>query len=305
MDRGPRLRALVTENLNLKLLSLAFALVLYSLVHASQDAQRSLLVSVVALTPPESANRVLTTVIPATLRVTVRGPRSTIDELHADDIANVQLDLRGGNERRVVLDPSMIPVPPGLKVEQIEPPAIDLVWEDVIQRDIPIEVGVVGTPAAGFVVKGAPIADPPTVRARGPRSEVMLIQRARADAFDVAGLTEGRSLQLALERPPGRVTFETTSIKATAEIGHEVLERLFTKVPIAVLGRTSAKAQPAEVDVRLTCPPEVARPLRAEQIVPRAQISATTEHGSDSLPVQLSIDQCDVHLVPSTVVARW
>jgi YbbR-like protein len=299
------LRSIVAENLNLKLLSLAFALVLYSVVHASQDAQRSLLVSVVALTPPETSNRVLMTVIPATIRITVRGPRSTIDELHADDIANVQLDLRGGNEARVLLDPSMIPMPPGVKVEQIDPPEIPLVWEDLIVRDVPVEVGVVGTPAPGFVVKGAPLADPPTVRAHGPKSEVMLIQRARADAFDVAGLTEGKSLQLAIERPPGRVTFDVPSIRASVEIAREVVERLFTKVPVAVIGHANAKSQPAEVDVRLACPPEVARPLRAEQLVPRVQIVATTDHGSDSLPVQLTIDQCAVHVIPPTVVARW
>ena len=48
-DLGYRLRVLVTENLNLKLLSLACALFLYSLVHGSQEAQRSLLLSVVAV----------------------------------------------------------------------------------------------------------------------------------------------------------------------------------------------------------------------------------------------------------------
>src|SRR3982074_444201 len=95
-----QIRSLILENLNLKLLSLAFALVLYSLIHGSQQAQRSLLLSVVALTPPEASNRVLITPIPAQIRVTVRGPRSTLDDLHADDIGSVQLDLRRGNEAR-------------------------------------------------------------------------------------------------------------------------------------------------------------------------------------------------------------
>src|SRR6202035_3482348 len=101
MDVGYQLRSLVTENLNLKLLSLAFALVLYSLVHGSHEAQRSMLLSVVALTPPDTSNRVLTTPIPAQIRVTFLGPRTILDDQHADDIGNVQLDLRGGNEARI------------------------------------------------------------------------------------------------------------------------------------------------------------------------------------------------------------
>jgi hypothetical protein len=300
------LKSLLFENLNLKLLSFAFALVLYAYVHGSQDAQKSLLLGVVAVTPPDSANRVLMTPLPAQLRVTLRGARSSLEELHADDIGGIQLDLRSGTESRITIEPGMIPVPPGLKVEQVFPPTIDLVWEDVIVRDVPVEVGLVGAPAPGFVVKGAPVADPAVVRVHGPKSEAIVVQRARADAFDVTGLIEGKySRQLGVSPLPGRVTFDVHTVAASVEIGREVAERPFSRVPVAVLGHTNAKAQPAELDVRLLCPPEVVRALRPEQIVPRVQIAATTEHGSEAIPVQLAIDQCEVHLMPPTVIVRW
>ncbi len=124
LDLGYRLRALATENLNLKLLSLASALVIYSVVHGSQDAQRSLLLSVVALTPPETANRELVTPIPAQIRVTVRGQRSTLDDLHADDVGSVQIATCAAATRtRLTFEPSTIPVPPGLTVgNEIDPP---------------------------------------------------------------------------------------------------------------------------------------------------------------------------------------
>ncbi|MDP9037010.1 MAG: CdaR family protein [Myxococcota bacterium] len=306
MDVGYQVRSLVTENLSLKVLSVAFALGLYSLVHGSQDAQRSVLLNVVALTPPSSSNRVLMTPIPAQIRVTLRGPRSTLDDLHADDMGSVQLDLRDRDESRVVIGASLIPISPGLKVEQIEPPAIDLVWEDVVVREINVQVGVVGTPASGFTIKAAPVADPAAVRARGPKSEVTVMQRARADAFDVTGLTEGKyTRQLAIDRPPGHVTLDVPSVAATVEIGREVVERLFTRVPVAVIGHAGAKPQPAEVDVRLACPSEVVRSLRAEQLVPRVQVPPVAEHGSDALPVLLPLDQCEVHVTPPNIIVRW
>jgi hypothetical protein len=305
-DLSYRFRAALSENLNLKLISLAVALLLYSFVHGSQDAQRSLQVSVVALTPPDSANRELITPIPAEIRVAVRGPRSTLDDVHADDVGSVQIDLRGGNENRVTFDPATIPVPPGLRVEQIDPPAIDLVWEDRIVRDVPIEVGIVGTPAPGFVVKGVPTGDPGSVRARGPKSSVVVLQHARADAFDVTGLTAGKyTRQLAIDRPSARVSFDLTSVAASVEITREVAERTFTRVPLAVVGHAASKAQPPEVDVRLACPPEVVRALRPEQIVPRVHVSTSAEHGSDALPVQLAVDQCEAHITPPTAVVRW
>jgi YbbR domain-containing protein len=300
-----QLRAALTENLNLKLISLLFALVLYSVVHSSQEAQRSIRLNIVALLP-QSPNRVLMTNLPEKINATVRGPRSTLDDLNADDIASVQIDLRSGTEPRWTFDPSTIPLPPGLKVEQIDPPAIDLVWEDVIESDRPVQVGVVGTPAPGFVVKGAPVADPARVRLSGPKSQVTVVQFVRADAFDVTGLTAGKyTRDLAIDHPPGRLSLDVPSVSATVEIGREVAERPFTRVPVAVLGKTGAKSQPAEIDVRLACPAEVVRALRPEQIVPRVQVTATTDHGSDVLPVQLAIDQCEVHLTPPSVVVRW
>ncbi|MGA2447903.1 MAG: CdaR family protein [Polyangiaceae bacterium] len=305
MDVGYQLRSLVAENLNLKLLSFAFALVLYSLVHGSQDAQRSLLLSVVTLTPHDD-NRILMTPIPPQIHVTVRGPRQTLDDLRADDIGSVQIDLRNGKETRVTFLPSMVPIPPGVNVEQIDPPAIDLAWEDVVVREVEVEVGVVGAPAPGFVLKGAPVVEPKAVRARGPSSEVAVVQRARLDPFDVTGLTEGKfTRQLALNRPLGRVTFEVPSVAATVEVARQVVERSFPRVPVALIGRTGVKAQPAEVDVRLACPPEIVRSLRPEQIVPRAQVVDAADHGAAALPVELAVDQCDVHMTPTSVIVRW
>ncbi len=305
MDVGQKLRALVSENLNTKILSFVFALVLYSVVHGSQEAQRSVRLNVVALLPA-TPNRVLVTTIPEKINVTVRGPKASLDDLNADDLGSVQLDLRTGSDSRVVFEPAMIPVPPGLKVEQIDPPAIDLAWEDVVVRDVPVQVGVVGTPASGYVVKGSPVSEPASVRARGPRSRVAVVQHARADAFDVTGLTAGTYTRpLAVDRPPDRVELDVQSVTAEVEIVREVVERPFTRVPVAVVGHPGAKAQPAEVDVRLVCPSDVARALRSEQIVPRVQVTGGTEHGSDVLPVQLAIDQCEVKVTPPTLVVRW
>src|SRR5258708_6290680 len=299
------IRSLLTENLNLKLVSLAFALALYSLVHGSQEAQRSMMVSVVALTPPENANRDLVSPIPAEVRVTVRGARSTLDDLHADDI-QIQLDLRSGSEPRKELSPEMIPVPPGITVQQIDPPEIELKWEARIIRDVPVEVGVVGSPAAGFVVKMAPVAEPKAVRAQGPKSQVLVLQRARTDAFDVSGLTEGKyTRQLALDRATRRIVYDALTVAASVEIGREEVERPFTKISVAVLGKVNGKAQPSDIDVRLSCPPEIVRSLRPEQVVPRVQITSPAEHGSDAFPVQLAIDQCEVHVTPPSVIVRW
>jgi YbbR domain-containing protein len=301
-----RLKAAFTENLSLKLLSLAVALILFSLVHGGQDAQRTVSVGLVVLPPPENMNRVLTTSPPPEIRITLRGSRSVIDELRPEDLGDVQVDLRSGQDKRVVLEPALLHVPAGVRVDRFDPSLVEFAWEEQVVRDIPVQVGVVGTPAPGWIVRGVPSAEPKTVRVKGPKSEVLVLQHARADAFDVTGLSEGQHTKtLALDKPAGRVSYDVHAVTATMEIAREVAERSFTKLPVAVLGVPKGKTQPAEVDARLVCPPDVVHSLRAEQLVPQVHLAQPAQTGSESLTVELSVDKCEVQITPRTVVVRW
>lgn len=302
-----RLRAALTENLNLKLLSFAFALTIYSLIHGGSDARRSIVVDLEVSLPPESSDRVLVGSIPQSVRIFVRGSNQTIDNLRASAVS-VQLDLTGAQPSHVAFTSKMVRLPEGVnvEVEQFDPPSIDLRWEQRVIRDVPVEVSVVGAPADGFVVKGHLVAEPKAVKVRGPQSDVMVLQRVRADAFDVRGLTEGSYPRpLAVERPSSRLAIEPTSVIVTAEITREVAERVFQKIPIAVVGQAKGRTQPAEVDVRLVCPPDIVRSLRPEQIVPQAEITSKEPTGAQSVEVHVKMDKCDAYVIPREVVARW
>lgn len=305
IEARARVHGWFTENLNLKLLSMACALLLYSLVHSSQDAQRSVSASVVVQLPRDSSNRMLVDQRPPQVRLFLRGPSAALDDLHADDLS-LQVPLSSTSERTAKLDAKMVNLPPTVRVEAFDPGTIELVWEDVITRDVPIQVSVLGTPAPGFMVKGVPIADPAVVRAHGPKNEVLNLQYARAAAFEVNGLTEGTyTRQLLIDAPPPRVNYETTSVRVTTEVTREVVERPFIKLPVIVLGQPKAKTLPAEVDVRLVCPPEILRALRPEQVVPRIEEKAGAPSGIESRAVVVQVDQCEAHVTPSTVIVRW
>ena len=65
-----------TENVPLKLLSLALSVLLFSIVHSDQDGQRSIFVDVVALLPPPGSQKMLISDIPHQVKVTLRGSNS-------------------------------------------------------------------------------------------------------------------------------------------------------------------------------------------------------------------------------------
>jgi len=306
-----RIRDLLIENFGLKILSFAFALGFYAFVHGSQDAQRTLPVDVVATPPPEGAHRVLLTPLPPVVRVTVRGPRTILDEMKADDLGAFQLDLRSGKIDHIVFDPAAVHLPPGVRAEQIDPPSITLHWEDEIVREIPVRTPLTGAPMPGFVVKGSPSSDPAFVRGMGPSSVVEVVQFATADAFDVTGLArEGpHARTLALERPPARVEFDTKTVNVTVDIAREEMQRPFVKIPVQLVGAVRGSVTPAEVDVTVQGPPEVVRALRPDQIVPTADLHAAGVNagapGSAKVPVTVQLTGCRAVVQPEIVVARW
>ena len=305
-----QVRAAFTENLGIKLLSLLCALVLYAFLHGAENAQRTFSVSVVTLIPPESANRTLVTQLPTEVGITLRGSRAQLDELHADDIGNLRLDLRSGRQTTIDLDPSMFHVPTGLIVEQIIPSSIKVRWDDVISRSIQVQVARTGETLPGYGIKGGITVEPPNVQARGPRSIVEVMQFARAAPFDVTGLTEGvHRRQLLLDKPPGLVTYDAESVFASVEITRELVKKEFTKLKIEVIGVPRATTVPATVKVTVTGTAEDVNALTPESLVPRVEPRSagddTSKPGSDVLPVLIDVPRSKAEIDPPKVVVKW
>jgi hypothetical protein len=304
------LRSIAFENFGLKLISLVCALALYAFTHGAENAQRTLAVSVVSIMPPEAANRQLMVQIPNEVAVTVRGSRTQLDDLRADELGSVQLDLRSGREPRIDIDPSMFHVPAGLSVVQIYPASIDLRWDDVIARPIPVQIARTGDPAPGFTVKGTIAVDPLVVNARGPRSIVDVMQFARAAPFDVTGLTDGTYRRpLALDKPPKQVVYDVETATATVEIARELLKKELQNVKVEVVGVPRATTTPARVTVRITGAAEDINGLLPEAVVPRVEPKSagvdTNVPGSAMLDVIVDVPRAKVEVNPPKVLVKW
>jgi hypothetical protein len=185
------IRSAFLDNIGLKILSLLCALGIYAFIHGAENAERTVSVSIVTIMPPESANRQILTQIPTEVKVTLRGTRTQLDDLRSDDLGTLNLNLRSGRETNIDLDPSMFRTPAGVSIAEINPPSIEIRWDDVVTHSIPVQIARTGEPAQSFAVKGVIRSEPANVQARGPRSIVDSIQYARSAPFDITGLTEG------------------------------------------------------------------------------------------------------------------
>jgi YbbR domain-containing protein len=312
---GVFLREAFTENLGLKSISLAFAIGLFLFLYGQRDEQqRTVAVGITSRPPSEDSARELMTQLPASIHVTLRGPAHVIDRLVQSGIPPITIDLRNGERDSIVFNERMFSLPPDTHVTAADPPSIELEWEDVIARQIPLQASITGQPAEGYVVRGEPEVDPKLIAARGPSSLVEVLQFARLAAFDVSGLSEGvHRRRLALDPPPTRVRYlGPSAATVTVTIARRVTEASFAARPVEVLGPSIIGVSPRAVDVTVVGPPEVVQALRAEQVVPRANLMKAPgldlkdlRHGSAELPVTVELSGAQAKVQPPTVTVKW
>ena len=270
------LRDAFTANLGLKALSLAFALGLFAYLKGrkTSSSARSRWASRCSV-PSEESPRELMTQLPATIHVTLRGPARVIDRLIQSGMQPLTIDLRSGERESIAFDERMFSLPPEARITLIDPPSLELEWEDVITRQIPVQASITGQPSEGYVVKGGPEVEPKHITARGPVSVVEVLQFARLAAFDVSGLSEGaHKRRLSIDAPPTRVRYlGPAAATVTVTVARRVSERVFAERPVEVIGPAAGVVVPRTVEVTVIGPPEVVQALKPEQVVPRADLS--------------------------------
>jgi hypothetical protein len=262
--------------------------------------------------PPDSANRQLVSPLPTEVGITLRGPRSQLDELHVDDIGPLRLNLRSGRDSKIDLDDSMFHIPAGVNVEQMIPSSIKVKWDDVITKAIPVQVPRTGEPAPSYAVKGSVTTVPVEVQARGPRSVFDVLTVARAAPFDVTGLAEGlHTVKLPLDKPSNNlVVYDVETVTATIAITRQLVTKTFPKLKIEVIGPTRATTRPGTVSVVVTGTIEDLGSIVLDAVVPRVEPKAAgddiTKPGNDNLPVLVDLPKGVVAQIdPPKVVVTW
>lgn len=309
-----RLATLVLHNFWLKLICLVFAFGFYGFIHSARNAQRTLTVPVIADMPASGATprRQLVTQIPETVTVTIIGPRQQIDSLRSEDLDPIQLNLTGAqNIPEQHFDASQVTgLPPGVRVGKIIPSVIEIRWENVVSRDIKVQGAWTGDPDPATQFERLTI-EPDSITATGPESAILSLQFARAEAFDITGLSVGAvTRSLRLDRPRESVSYSRDAVDVTVKLKRRMKSREFD-AKVDVLGLPLATTRPANVQVRVFGPPEKVDALQQDAVVPTVNPTDhpteldLTKPGSAELKVKLVIPEVEVVMAPEKVLVKW
>jgi hypothetical protein len=236
-------------------------------------------------------------------------------DLVQDGIPPVEIDLRKGYPIEISFTREMFLLPSQLELVVVDPPRLNLEWEDLITRQVPLQASITGKLAEGFIVKGEPRLEPDKISVRGPRSRVEVIQFARLAPYNVTGLTAGVfPRRIAIDSPPDRVNFlGTPATTVVVEVKRRESEKLFSDLEVQVIGPPGARVLPQKVDVTVIGPPDVVRALKAEQIVPRVDLVAEQKwspadsgSGSVSLPITVTLSGLlTTEVQPPEATIKW
>lgn len=308
-NRLSKLRAAFTANLGLKAVSFAAAVFLVAYQRSQEDERtRTVAFGLDVQLPDATKLKELMTPIPPDIRVTVQGSLSALEELSGSS-NTLELDLRSGAVEHVTFSPDQLKLPPGTRIKAIQPANLDLEWQNIIQREIPIQTSVAGEVAPGHELASAVVV-PETTTLSGPEKAVDVIQSVRVAPFDLSGLSTGiYERQLALEAPPNRMTYVgPTTVTVSVHVRRHVITANFAKIVVQVVGGgTMVEVLPASVDVSVKGAPEVVNSLQPDLILPRVDVTGldTSKHGSAALPVVVDLSRVEVITQPPTVKVSW
>jgi len=182
------IRRYVTQNLGLKLISLALAVSLWLAVSRDPVAEVALEVPIEFHNIPQNLDISSENIPQAQIRM--RGPQRIIRGLRASDVyADIDLSSLKPGEHTFDLTARQVHMPSDLQVVQVIPSQLHLAFDTHLNREVEVRPRVVGTFAQGYRIKSIQV-EPPKTTISGPRHRVEAVDSAITDPLDVSGATD-------------------------------------------------------------------------------------------------------------------
>ena len=202
------LRRYVFHNFGLKLLSLAAAVVLWSLMATEPELETTISVPVEFHNAPKNLEVISDQ--DSNVHLEVKGPPSKLRTINRGDVA-VVLDLiavQQAGARSFALDSSRVILPRGVTLVKSIPSQVRLVFEPRSTRAVPVLPRFSGRHETGYEIASYSV-DPPTLRVVGPESRVTALEHVITDPIPVMGLTANTSFATNAYLPDPLLRFES------------------------------------------------------------------------------------------------
>ncbi|MER3430457.1 MAG: hypothetical protein C4324_05340 [Blastocatellia bacterium] len=224
------LRKIFLEDWLLKLLALVITLALWFVVTGLSTPTTRRLADV-PLAISYSNNVEITNSPLQSISIVISGDKRKISQITESAlVASIDLSDVPPGDRVINLTPENVKIdlPPGIRLQEIQPARIAIRLETVAEKEIPVRIETQGEPAAGFEVYDAS-AIPQKVHVRAPVTYLRSLSSVPTEKIDISGRQAdftARQIPVSVSYP--KATVIESVVDAVFKIGETRIERTFT-----------------------------------------------------------------------------
>jgi YbbR domain-containing protein len=223
-----------------------------------------------------------------TARVTLRGPRDTLDGLRSTELV-VIADMSGiePGVRVIQLKVDRGRLPANVDDRDVEPHSIRVSVERKVRRDVPVKPRFDGEPTPGFEVLSWQVK-PAQVQIVGAASQVKDITEVSTETVSLTGKNTTFSQIVAIDIGSPSVNIsdlDSSKVVLTVVIGEASRQRIVDHVPVNVSGGPPGfRPYPRFVSVKIYGPASVVDALTASQVSATAEFQPGMTRGTEIKP---------------------
>ena len=266
------IRKFVLRNLGLKFTALLLAIGFYVHVFSTQVQEFTLKIPIQLVDIPSGMT--VTGEVPDEVEVRVRGPGREAWKLKTRRLsAQISVGDAGEGRFQRLIAPDDITLPPDVQargVEVIEPKVLDVVFDRLEVKRVPVFPTVTGAPAPGYLVSGPVAVEPDSVSLTGSHRLLAGYEFVRTEDVGIQDATG------ALRATIGVAVSEGVAADPSELVVVVPIERLIVRniegLPVEVLRSTStrrAQIEPKTGSVEVLGPESVVAGLRPEDLLLR------------------------------------
>jgi len=273
------------KDMLLKVVSLCLGALLWYLVVGEDQVDINIQVPIEVLNLPE--NLVISNQSHKELNVTVRGPRSIMQELRNQNISRpVDMSKAGPGTIVIKNEKDSIPLPRGTSVLRLQPANITLSIDQLIQKTIPINAVTEGEVSAGYKLRQITM-DPDKIIVSGPKTVLESALALQSYVINLDGLNHSITLPVHLNLSADFVNLiGETVVVAKIEVQEKFIKKTVDKIPINVKDASrSVIVEPDSITVVAVIPENLVRDTPVPSMLFRAYVNAKDVQQPLDVPV--------------------
>jgi YbbR domain-containing protein len=155
---------------------------------------------------------------PKTISVGIEGQERLLKNLRQENIsAVIDLSTSKTGKNLFHLSERNIKLPKTLVITSISPRTISLILEERLQKEVPVEPVIIGSPAEGFIIKEIKVL-PEKVTIEGPRSVITRIHRVKTETIDITGINKTLYYNAYLDLTESNIKINTHEVKVNIKV---------------------------------------------------------------------------------------